>query len=119
MTHKNQTTDDTSGGLSFTEQPENQIILCTTPKRRDKIKIYVPVGQFPYWKICYENGGEIEGLGGRWMSRGDATKAVIQWERLAKKTEGAKQFEMFGDKQPPVLKRKKTRNGPRAKTNIS
>lgn len=117
MTHKNQTTDDTSEGLSFVEQPENQIVLCSTPKRRDRIKIHVPVGQFPYWEICYENGGEIESLGGRWMSRMDAIKAVTLWERTAKKTEGAKQFELFGDKQPPVLKRKKVRNGPRDKTN--
>ncbi len=116
MTIKNQTTDGTTDGLKVEESPELKIVYVTTPKRRERIKIHVPRGQFPYWEICYENGVPIEGLKGKWMSRLDAIKSVVAWERKAKKTDGAKKQELFGDKEPPVLKRKPIR-GSRAQTN--
>jgi hypothetical protein len=100
--------------LSFTEDYERQIILVSTPKRKLKIKIFVPIGGRILWRITYEDGKPVEGLGaGSFLSRKEALKAVTQWERKARKTENAKQFELFGDKEPPVLKRKKVRNGTR------
>ena len=101
--------------LKFVEDCENQIITCSTPKRKVDIKIFLPVGQFPHWKITYSDGKPIEGLSeGVFLSRRDAKNAVIFWERDAVKTKEAKQYELFGDKQPPVLKRKKVASGPRA-----
>jgi len=122
LTHKNQTTGGITDALNqplfFKEHPEDQIIFCTTSKRKQKIKIFVPVGNFARWKILYEDGREITKLSdGYYLSRREAIKAVVEWERTAKKTQDAKQFELFGDKTPPVLKRKKIRNGPRAETN--
>jgi len=97
-------------GIKFEEQPDNKIVYCTTPKRKNRIKIHVPLGQFPYWKIVYEDGKPIEGLSeGVFLSRLDAMKQVTDWELKTKATEEAKQFELFGDKEPPVLKRKKVR----------
>lgn len=118
MTNRNQVIDDTTEELSFVEDADNQIILVTTPKRKQKIKIFVPIGNFARWKITYEDGKPIEGLSsGFFLSRKVALEAIVVWERGAKKTEGAKQYELFGEKTPPVLKRKKVRNGSRAKTN--
>ena len=103
--------------LVFVEDAEKQIILVTTPKRKQKIKIFVPVGNFARWFITYEDGKPIPGLSnGTYLSRKVAIKAVVQWEMDAKKTVEAKQYELFGDKIPPVLKRKKI-SGSRAKTN--
>jgi hypothetical protein len=99
-------------GLKFTEDHERQVILCSTPKRKVKIKIFVPVGAFARWKILYEDGKEIDGLStGSFTSRKLAIEAVKQWEQKASKTKEAKQFELFGDKEPPVLKRKKRVRG--------
>ncbi len=96
--------------LVFVEDAEAQIVLASTPKRKQRIKIFVPVGGTVFWRITYEDGKAISSLSeGVYTSRGDAMKAVTEWERRAKKTEDAKQFELFGDKEPPVLKRKKTR----------
>jgi hypothetical protein len=101
--------------LIFVEDAEAQIIFVSTPKRKQKIKIFVPVGNFARWFITYEDGKHIPGLSnGSYLSRKVAIRAVIQWEMDAKKTQEAKQYELFGDKIPPVLKRKKARNGPRA-----
>lgn len=103
--------------LVFAEDAERQVIFCTTPKRKQKIKIFVPVGNFARWKILYEDGKPIYELSnGYYLSRKEAIRAVVQWEKSAKKTQEAKQFELFGDKEPPVLKRKKVR-GTRVKTN--
>lgn len=103
--------------LVFVEDAERQVIFCTTPKRKQKIKIFVPIGNFAHWRIIYEDGKYISDLSyGSYLSRREAIRAVVQWEKLAKKTQEAKQFELFGDKEPPVLKRKKVRNGTRAKT---
>jgi len=100
--------------LNFSEDYENQIITCETPKRKVSIKIFVPVGAFAHWKITYGDGKPIEGLSeGVFLSRREAKNAVIEWERTATKTKEAKQFELFGDKQPPALKRKKV-SGARA-----
>ena len=101
--------DDT---LLFEEDPEEQLITCTTPKRKLKIKIFVPIGQFSRWKIRYEDGTAIEGLDGYWLSRLEAIRALRIWEVAAKKTDLAKKQEIFGDRKPPVLKRKK--RGPAA-----
>ncbi len=96
--------------LVFTEDADNLVILVTTPKRKQKIKIFVPVGNFARWFIVYEDGKHISGLSdGSYLSRKTAMQAVVLWEARARKTEEAKQFELFGDKTPPVLKRKKTR----------
>ncbi len=94
--------------LVFTEDADNQTILATTSKRKQKIKIFVPIGNFARWFITYEDGKYISGLsGGSYLSRKAAMQAVTLWEVDARKTENAKQFELFGDKEPPVLKRKK------------
>lgn len=117
MTHRNQATGGTTGGLSFEEDPEEQVILCTTPKRRQKIKVFIPVGNSISWRITYEDGNPVPNLSnGCYLSRSLALKAVTQWERSTKKTITARQFELFGDREPPVLRRKKIR-GSRAKTN--
>lgn len=115
MTNKNQRTGEITEGLSlFKEYHEDQIILLSTPKRLHKIKIFVPISNFARWKIVYEDGTPIPELSdGYYLSRMDAIRAVTMWERSIKKTQEAKQFEIFGDKKPPILKRKKTR-GPRA-----
>lgn len=98
------------GELSFEEDPEEQVIFCTTPKRKHRIKIFVPVGNFARWKIVYEDGKDIPNLSnGSWLSRSLAIRAVVQWEMDVKKTQEAKQFELFGDREPPVLNRKKKR----------
>ena len=110
---KNQTTDATTDepkALEFIEDCERQIILVSTPKRRQKIKIFVPVGGRTLWRILYEDGNFIPCLSnGSYISRSAAIRAVIQWEMDTKKTVDAKQYELFGDKEPPVLKRKKIR----------
>ena len=94
--------------LVFTEDADNQIILVTTPKRKQKIKIFVPVGNIARWLIVYEDGKYISGLSdGSYLSRKAAMLAVTLWEVDARKTQEAKQYELFGDKIPPVLKRKK------------
>ncbi len=94
--------------LVFTEDADNQIILVTTPKRKQKIKIFVPIGNFARWFIVYEDGKYVSGLSdSSYLSRKAAMQAVIRWEVDARKTQEAKQFELFGDKEPPVLKRKK------------
>ena len=104
--------------LVFVEDAENQIILVTTSKRKQKIKIFVPIGNYGRWWISYEDGTPVKCLSkGSFLSRKQAMQAVIQWERDAKKTQEAKQYELFGDKTPPVLIRKKI-SGSRAKTNI-
>lgn len=96
--------------ISFEENFEEKVVYCTTPKRKNRIKIHIPLGNFPYWKIVYEDGNPIEGLSeGVFTSRLDAIKCVKEWERTAKATESAKQYELFGDKKPPELKRKKVR----------
>ncbi len=96
--------------LIFTEDADNQVILVTTSKRKQKIKIFVPVGNFARWFIVYEDGKYVSGLsGGSYLSRKAAVQAVVLWEADARKTENAKQYELFGDKEPPVLKRKKIR----------
>ena len=96
--------------LVFTEDADKQIILVTTPKRKQKIKIFVPVGNFVRWFIVYEDGKYISGLSdGSYLSRKAAMQAVTLWEVDARKTQEAKQYELFGDKTPPVLKRKKIR----------
>jgi len=118
LTDKNREAETTTGGLSFTEDCDNQVILGTTPKRKRKIKIFVPVGSFARWKITYDNGKAIDELSGSYLSRKEAMKAVTTWERTAKKTVDAKQHELFGDKEPPVLKRKPVR-GARAEANTS
>lgn len=111
-------TDGTMDELSFEERPEDQIVFCTTPKRKQRIKVFIPVGNFARWWIVYEDGKYISELSdGTYLSRKLAIRAVVQWEKGAKKTQEAKQFELFGDKEPPVLKRKKVYNGSRAKTN--
>jgi len=110
--------ETTTGGLSFVENCDDQIILVSTPKRKQKIKIFVPVGSFARWKITYDNGKAIDELPGYYLSRREAMRAVTIWERTAKKTMDAKQFEIFGDKEPPVLKRKRVR-GARAEANTS
>jgi hypothetical protein len=99
--------------LKFTEDYERQVILCSTPKRKTKIKIYVPVGNLAQWRVCYEDGKPIEELSGAYMSRKLAIQAVVLWLETTKKTKEAKQFELFGDKEPPVLKRKKIVRGAR------
>jgi len=105
--------------LKFTEDHENQIVLITTPKRKHRIKVYVPIGNFAHWKISYEDGKPIEGLSeGVFLSRKRAMNAVSLWNITAKKTKDAKQFELFGDKEPPVLKRKSV-SGTRSKTDTS
>ena len=118
MANKNQEAETTTGGLEFVEDCDAQVILGTTPKRKQKIKIFVPVGSFARWKITYDNGKPIDELPGYYLSRREAMKAVTLWERAAKKTIDAKQFEFFGDKEPPVLKRKRVR-GARAEANTS
>ena len=96
--------------LVFTEDADNQIILVTTPKRKQKIKIFVPLGNFARWFITYEDGKYVSGLSnGSFLSRKAAMQAVVLWEVSAKKSQEAKQYELFGDKVPPVLKRKKIR----------
>ena len=96
--------------LVFTEDADNQIILVTTPKRKQKIKIFVPLGNFARWFITYEDGKYVSGLSnGSFLSRKAAMQAVTLWEVDAKKSQEAKQYELFGDKVPPVLKRKKIR----------
>lgn len=103
--------------LKLTEDYENQIVFVSTPKRKQRIKVFVPVGSFAHWHIRYENGKPIDGLDGVYLSRKEAMKAVILWERNTKKTEDAKQFELFGDKEPPVLKRK-VKRAARTQTNF-
>lgn len=106
--------------LSFTEDHERQIILCSTPKRKIKVKVFVPIGSFARWHITYEDGRQIEGLSeNTYTSRKLALQAVVQWEQTIKKSKDAKQYELFGDKEPPILRRKQVRNGARAKTNTS
>ena len=96
--------------LVFTEDADNQIILVTTPKRKQKIKIFVPLGNFARWFITYEDGKYVSGLShGSFLSRKAAMQAVVFWEASAKKSQEEKQYELFGDKVPPVLKRKKIR----------
>ncbi|MHA2351327.1 MAG: hypothetical protein ACXADL_17045 [Candidatus Thorarchaeota archaeon] len=97
--------------LSFTEDRENHIMLFTTSKRKIKIKAYIPIGRTPFWVIVYEDGRPVEGLKGKWLTRRDVIKAVNLWDMSAKKTKDAKQFELFGDKKPPVLKRKQRVRG--------
>ncbi len=118
MTHKNQKVATTMGGLSFVEDCDNQIILGTTPKRKQKIKIFVPIGSFARWKITYDNGHPIDELPGYYLSRREAMKAATTWERATKRTVDAKWDELFGDKEPPVLKRKPV-SGARAEANTS
>jgi hypothetical protein len=102
------------GELSFVEDRENHVMLFTSPKRKAKIKAYIPNARSPHWVILYEDGRPVEGLGGKWITRVDVIKAITVWDHSAKKTKDAKQFELFGDKEPPVLKRKQRVRGARA-----
>jgi hypothetical protein len=102
--------------LKFEEDCEKQIIWVETPKRKARLKIFVPVSNIVHWRISYEDGRPVEGLSeNRYTSRLFAIKAVEVWEATTKKTKDAKQYELFGDKQPPVLKRKRVpKNAARA-----
>ena len=104
-------------GVKFEEVVDEKVVYCTTPKRKNRLKIFVPIGNFPFWKVTYEDGRAVDGLEGSFTSRLDAMKCVADWETRVLPTDEAKQLEMFGDKQPPVLKRKKIRDTkPRSKT---
>ena len=90
---------------------DTQVIKATTPKRKIGIKIFIPHGQCNLWHIAYEDGRAVEGLSDSiYTSRFFAMRAFEKWERLTKKTKDAKQYELFGDKQPPILKRKRVKN---------
>ncbi len=94
--------------LSFTEDFEEQVILIKTNKRKEKIKIFVPLSGFAHWKISYENGKEIPELNGVYLSRLDAIKAVTFWLQKTKISEKAKHDAWFKpEKERPELKRKK------------
>ena len=119
MTHKNPGTVGTTGELNFVEDTDAQIVWVTTPKRRKKIKIFVPVGNYARWHIAYEDGSHVENLSnGTYLSRKAAIYAVVAWDTMATQSQDARLYELFGDKEPPVLKRKPVR-GARAKANTS
>jgi len=102
-------------GLKVTEDHDNQVLWVETPKRKARLKVFIPVGNTIQWRISYEDGRPIEGLSNSvYTSRLFAMKAVEMWEKSTKKTKDAKQYELFGDKQPPVLKRKRVKNAARA-----
>lgn len=96
--------------LKVTEEPENQILWIETNKRKSKLKVFVhPADGFGFWRVAYEDGRKINDLAGKFLSKSEALKAVREWIAKTKKSETAKQYELFGDKEPPVLKRKKVR----------
>lgn len=102
--------------LKFEEHYEEQVILCTSPKRKTKIKIFVPLGGSSMWRVQYEDGHKIDHFESMsFTSRKLAIQAVRDWEKTISKTKEAKHSELFGDKKPPVLKRKTIR-GARTKT---
>lgn len=93
--------------LNIKEDHENQIILITTSKRKARIKLFIPFGNRIQWRIVYEDNKYIKGLSeGSYTSRKLALAAVGRWEEKASQSVKAKQLELFGDKKPPVLKRK-------------
>lgn len=96
--------------IKVTEEPEKQIVWVTTNKRKNKIKIFVhPMDGFGFWRVGYEDGRPIPEIGGRFLSKNEALKEVKKWLIQVKQSKEAKQYELFGDKQPPELKRKQVR----------
>lgn len=100
-------------GLKFEQDQDNcerQVIRVKTAKRKIGLKLFIPLGQYNHWHIAYEDGRPVKGLSDSvYTSRLFAMKAIELWEELATKSEDAKQHELFGDKQPPVLKRKRVK----------
>jgi hypothetical protein len=94
------------------EDHENKTIWLTTPKRESRIKVFVPeFSGYPFWRIRYEDGTTIPELTGVFLSRREAIKALELWEESTKVSKTKYQNDLWGHKEPPVLKRKKVKVG--------
>ncbi len=98
------------------EDYENQIVWVTTEKKKNRIKIYVPMNGTATWKIAYEDGRQIPELKGAYTSPKNAIEAIVKWERKAKTNNAVKHDEWFG---PDQKKQLRTKRGTRAKTDNS
>lgn len=93
--------------LNVTEDFERQIIFVESTKRKEKIKIYVPMTGRAEWKVCYESGKSIPEISGVFLSRKSAIEAVKQWLRNTKISETVKHDLWFGEDQKKQVRTKK------------
>jgi hypothetical protein len=101
--------------VKITEDYAKQIVWVETSKRKEKIKIFVPLNGLVNWKITYEDGRGIPELGGIFLTKRDALKALNLWLVNAKTSEAVNHDEWFGRDEKKEVKRKKV-SGSRAKT---
>lgn len=103
--------------IKVVEEPEKQLIWIETDKRKNRIKIYVPqYSVYGHWRVAYEDGRPIEEIPGSFLSRREAILHVKNWLRITKQSKQAKQYQLFGDKEPPVLRAKKVKASARTST---
>lgn len=97
------------------ENFESKIVWLTTPKRKERIKVFVPANGLSFWKVSYERAGDIPELNGVFTGRKEAIKAVVNWLRETKETKEVLHDIWFGDKETPELQTKKrvTRRAPK------
>jgi len=94
--------------LKVTEESEKQVVWIESKKRKSKIKVHVPfMNQFGHWEVTYEDGRKIPELPGKFTSKKEAVQKAFSWLEKTKHSKEAKHQELFGDKKPPELKRKK------------
>ena len=96
--------------MDVKEDYENSIVWVTISKRDKRIKIFVPrFGRYPYWHITYEDGQNIAGLEGVYITSREALRAVTFWEQETKESNKVYLDRVFGPADPPQLKRKKVK----------
>ena len=96
--------------MDVKEDYENSVVWVTTEKRDKRIKIFVPrFGRYPHWRITYEDGQNVVGLDGVYITSREALRAVTFWEQETKESKKTYQDRVLGPDAPPKLKRKKVK----------
>jgi hypothetical protein len=92
------------------EDYENSTIWITTDKRDKRIKVYIPMySRYSHWHIKYEDGTNIVGLDGVYLTGREAVRAVEYWEVETKESKKVYLDRVLGPESLPVLKRKKVK----------
>jgi hypothetical protein len=99
--------------MDVLEDPSGKLLWVTTEKRDKRIKVFIPeFNNFSFWYIKYEDGTEVPELTGAWLTKREAVKALEFWEQETKVSKTKYRKDLWGDKEPPELKRKKVKVAP-------
>lgn len=92
--------------IKISDNPEAQRVTIESPKRAEKIRLFVPNNGRGYWMITYESGKKIKGLEGAYLSRKAALDAVLRFLETAKQSTYANHNEWFGQTKNKRVRKK-------------